>query len=126
MTIKNGVNQCVRFGIYHRLKRIIMPDGNNELINNKFNSLKLFFIGAFCGGISVYITQPTDVVKTQVMSLHGINDKNGTLYIINNIYINHGIFGFWKGALPRLVRVSAEVGLVMTFYDIIRSFVDQL
>ncbi|EAN90706.1 putative citrate transporter [Trypanosoma cruzi] len=108
--------------------------------------------GFFAGVLSVLITQPVDVIKTQVQSgtLHDTviynNRKNtsnrgrkvtwmmlnecgaphrmGYMSYFRSIYHQRGVAGFYAGVIARSVHVGTHVALTFTIFPVIRRMAD--
>ncbi|KAK7940223.1 hypothetical protein WMY93_003549 [Mugilogobius chulae] len=72
-----------------------------------------FSCGVLAGVLASLITQPADVVKTQVQ----INPQLRTLQAITCIYMEHGVQGFFRGAVPRLLRRTMMAAMAWTVYE---------
>ncbi|CAL9693495.1 unnamed protein product [Knipowitschia caucasica] len=72
-----------------------------------------FFCGVLAGVLASLITQPADVVKTRVQ----INPQVRTLQAIASIYVEHGVDGFFRGAVPRLLRRTMMAAMAWTVYE---------
>eukprot|EP01080_Neovahlkampfia_damariscottae_P003538 gene3538-6273_t len=78
--------------------------------------------GAFSGGFVSVLTQPFDVVKTNMIgsSENQISGKRtNTIQQIKLIYKQSGIKGFWKGTIPTIYRVVPGAGI---YYSMIHYF----
>lgn len=99
-SFRQGINQASNFYIYYKIKdNYDMPS---------------FIAGCLSGSIGPIINNPIDVIKTRLQS----NEKNiKSINIIKNIYRNFGIKGFYKGLIPRLLRIIPGQGITFTVFD---------
>merc|ERR1719188_2075550 len=66
-----------------------------------------FSCGVLAGFLASLVTQPADVIKTQLqLAQHGTNTNNKVLMVIRNIYQTRGISGFTSGLVPRSLLPS--------------------
>uniref|UniRef100_A0A3B4ASE2 Mitochondrial glycine transporter n=1 Tax=Periophthalmus magnuspinnatus TaxID=409849 RepID=A0A3B4ASE2_9GOBI len=72
-----------------------------------------FSCGVLAGVLASLITQPADVVKTHVQ----VNPQLRTLQAITYIYMEHGLQGFFRGAVPRLLRRTMMAAMAWTVYE---------
>lgn len=77
-----------------------------------------FAMGAIAGTITVYATQPFDVVKTRSQSVQGAPFNEA----VRTIYHDYGMKGFWKGSTMRLGRLILSGGIVFSIYEQVASF----
>lgn len=72
-----------------------------------------FSCGVLAGVLASLITQPADVVKTHVQ----VNPQLKTLEAIRYIYMEHGLQGFFRGAVPRSLRRTMMAAMAWTVYE---------
>ena len=109
--LKQGLNQAIRFYIFDSLKEI-QTNKTDKQSNKAFVPL----FGAVAGAASVLCNTPVDVVKTRMQGLEAHRFKN-TADCIVKIYKYEGLLAFYKGLVPRLVKVSLEVAIAFTMYS---------
>lgn len=95
-------------GTYNFLKETAKRHGVSSR-----NSFATFGMGATAGVVTVYATQPFDVVKTRSQSARG-----ATIYeAVKSIWTDYGVTGFWKGSSMRLGRLLLSGGIVFSVYE---------
>lgn len=72
-----------------------------------------FSCGIVAGVLASLITQPADVVKTHVQ----VNPQLRTAEAIRYIYMEHGLQGFFRGAVPRSLRRTMMAAMAWTVYE---------
>ncbi|XP_068605697.1 mitochondrial glycine transporter A-like [Brachionichthys hirsutus] len=72
-----------------------------------------FSCGILSGISASLITQPADVVKTRVQ----VNPQLRTPEAVRCIYLEHGLQGFFRGAVPRILRRTMMSALAWTVYE---------
>ncbi|KAI9306193.1 mitochondrial carrier domain-containing protein [Cunninghamella echinulata] len=103
--------------MYEELKHKYVNEGKQS----RFEQFQFsFFAGATSGTVAAVVTTPFDVVKTrrQVSS----NKEPHILRLMNNIMINEGFSGFFKGVVPRVVKVSVASGIMISSYEVGKHF----
>ncbi|CAF0803877.1 unnamed protein product [Rotaria sp. Silwood1] len=119
--LKQGTNQAIRFFVMETLKeqyRKYTGRGPNDLVP----VITTGIMGLIAGAASVFGNTPLDVVKTRMQSLEAAKYKN-TLDCAIQIMRNEGPLAFYKGTVPRLGRVCADVSITFMIYDrFIESF----
>ena len=105
-TAKQAANSAVRFTSYSTLKDLWqkrLPPGR------KPDSVATFTIGGLAGLITVYSTQPLDVVKTRMQSLDAPRQYRNSLDAAFKIVRSEGVLTLWSGAVPRLARLTVSL-----------------
>jgi solute carrier family 25 citrate transporter 1 len=113
--IKQGSNQAIRFYVmetskaeYRKYKGLSANASVPVLVTGAF--------GFMAGAASVFGNTPVDVVKTRMQGLESTKYKN-TLDCAVKIMQNEGPKAFYKGTVPRLSRVCADVAITFMIYD---------
>uniref|UniRef100_A0A3P8WGY1 Mitochondrial glycine transporter n=1 Tax=Cynoglossus semilaevis TaxID=244447 RepID=A0A3P8WGY1_CYNSE len=84
-----------------------------EVSSSSAAPLANFSCGIVAGVLASLITQPADVVKTQVQ----VNPQLRTAEAITYIYREHGLQGFFRGAVPRSLRRTMMASMAWTVYE---------
>jgi len=111
--LKQGSNQAIRFGVMTTLCNWYQGQDPNKTVSIPLKGL----FGAIAGAASVFGNTPLDVVKTRMQGLEAHKYKN-TLDCAKQIYTKEGLKAFYKGTVPRLSRVCADVAIVFMIYDV--------
>ncbi|KAH8689384.1 mitochondrial carrier domain-containing protein [Talaromyces proteolyticus] len=106
-TMKQMATSAVRMGSYNFLKE------TSQRYDVPKTAVTTFGMGALAGTITVYATQPFDVVKTRSQSVQGAPFKEA----VSGIYQDYGPRGFWKGSTMRLGRLILSGGIVFSVYE---------
>lgn len=80
-----------------------------------------FSCGILAGLMASMVTQPADVIKTK-MQLYP-NEFNGIYHATLFIYKKYGIFGYFKGVVPRMLRRTLMTAMAWTVYEQVTSFI---
>ena len=115
--LKQSGNQGIRFFVVGTLKSLYQKDNPNTPVPKIF----VGFFGMVGGFISVFVTNPIDVVKTRMQGLNYKKYKN-TIDCFIKICQNEGFYSFYRGVSPRLIRVCMEVSATFMFYEIFTDF----
>ena len=110
--IKQSSNQGIRFMSYGVYKNAI----TNYNGNNKITTYQSFIGGMIGGAISTVCNNPIDVVKTRMQGLNS-HQYNSTLNCIHIIVKKEGIYAFYKGIIPRLMRFVPGQGIIFASYE---------
>jgi len=117
--VKQGSNQAVRFFVFNQIKDYATAN------NYSFGPAQSALAGAIAGAASVAANNPIDVVKTRMQGLEASQYKN-SLDCFFSILRKEGPLYFYKGVTPRLARVTGDVAIVFTLYDIITKALDKV
>ncbi|ORX48744.1 mitochondrial carrier [Hesseltinella vesiculosa] len=79
-----------------------------------------FFAGATSGTVAAVVTTPMDVIKTrrQVSS----SREREIMHLIRSIAYKEGVSGFFRGVVPRVVKVSIASGIMISSYEVGKHF----
>jgi len=113
-TARQAANSATRFGSYTTLRQFAQ---GYVAPGEKLGTLSTFAIGSMAGLITVYVTQPLDTIKTRMQSLEASKNYKNSFICAAKIFRDEGLFTFWSGALPRLVRLTLSGGIVFTMYE---------
>lgn len=119
--LKQGSNQAIRFSVYYYFKRMWLGDDPAA----KMSVLQSMTAGAMAGAASVFGNTPIDVIKTRMQGLNA-SAYSGTWDCAKDIMKKEGVRGFYRGTVPRLGRVCADVAIVMTLYEKVIEVLDML
>ncbi|KAF9114900.1 hypothetical protein BGX27_009447 [Mortierella sp. AM989] len=120
---RQGANSAVRFGVYSSLSDYTkVKTRNYEQLPTTYS----FAIGALAGVITVYTTMPLDVIKTKMQGLRAKELYNGSIDCGWKVFRNEGVLAFWRGATPRLARLSMSGGIVFSLYESTISILHKL
>ncbi|XP_008315279.1 mitochondrial glycine transporter B-like isoform X2 [Cynoglossus semilaevis] len=96
--------------VYSQTKRLLPQDVTLSV----YAPLVNFSCGMVAGVMASMVTQPADVVKTyiQVSPSH-----QSTANAMRSIYREHGMCGFFRGAVPRSLRRTLMAAMAWTVYE---------
>ncbi|XP_022213421.2 putative tricarboxylate transport protein, mitochondrial [Drosophila obscura] len=110
--VKQGSNQAIRFFVLFSLKDLYTGRDKTKTVPKVLVGV----FGAIAGAASVFGNNPIDVVKTRMQSLDSAKYKN-SLDCAVKILRQEGPMAFYKGTVPRLGRVCADVAITFMIYD---------
>uniref|UniRef100_A0A3B1KBY9 Mitochondrial glycine transporter n=1 Tax=Astyanax mexicanus TaxID=7994 RepID=A0A3B1KBY9_ASTMX len=87
----------------------------NEISQSGYAPLANFSCGVVSGVLASLVTQPADVVKTQVQVNPHLFRR--TWDAVHYIYMEHGAVGFFRGAVPRSLRRTMMAAMAWTIYE---------
>lgn len=95
------------------------------------NSMIISFASGFVGGgLSTLLTQPQDVVKTRMQLARHVaadRDQYATVRMaIRRIWREEGIFGFFRGAAPRILKRCLGSAITWMIYEEVVGMMDKL
>ncbi|XP_051744729.1 mitochondrial glycine transporter A [Ctenopharyngodon idella] len=86
-----------------------------EISQSSYAPLANFSCGVLAGVLASIVTQPADVVKTHVQVSPDIFRR--TSDVVRYIYKDHGLVGFFRGAVPRSLRRTMMAAMAWTVYE---------
>ncbi|KAG0246412.1 hypothetical protein BGX31_002379 [Mortierella sp. GBA43] len=124
---RQGANSAVRFGVYSTLSDLLKARmGSGGSPGKQLPAIHSFAIGAVSGIVTVYTTMPLDVIKTKMQGLRARELYKGSLDCAWKVFKNEGVLAFWKGATPRLARLSMSGGIVFSLFESTMSLLHRL
>jgi len=94
---------------YEHLKSL-MPESTNQYNQSAAH----FFSGFVAGVLASIVTQPADVIKTNMQ----LDKQNpGISYTMRKIYNYQGVGGFTTGLAPRMLRRTLMAAFAWTIYE---------
>ena len=118
-TGRQCMNQSSRFFFYQNYKDFY----NKTYPNKEFGKMESFIGGTTAGLLSVFVSQPFDVIKTKGQSYQEGNKSLTQLAQI--VKSEYGIQGFWRGSVPRILRVAPGQGVMFLAYDTIMKYLEK-
>ncbi|XP_058509744.1 mitochondrial glycine transporter A-like [Solea solea] len=96
--------------MFYSQSKAFLPE---EIRMSPVAPLANFSCGILAGVLASLLTQPADVVKTQVQ----VNPQLRTAEAIRYIYMENGLQGFFRGAVPRSLRRTMMAAMAWTVYE---------
>ena len=112
---RQSLNQASRFLFYQHYKDYITAK------NGSFSSTHSFLGGVGAGCFSVAISTPMDVIKTQMQE----GNKESFSNLFKDVYKTHGLKGYWRGGVARLLRVAPGQGVMFLTYEGVSKLLDK-
>ncbi|KXH44940.1 mitochondrial carrier protein [Colletotrichum nymphaeae SA-01] len=111
---KQGTNSAVRFTTFAMLQERVAARWP-QLEGGVGSTLVL---GGVSGVFTVYASMPFDNIKTRMQSVQSAEARyTGMVDCAARILKRDGVFAFWRGTSPRLVRLTLSSGITFTVYD---------
>ncbi|CAI5674395.1 unnamed protein product [Oreochromis niloticus] len=98
--------------MFYSQTKASLPKGK-EISTSPVAPVANFSCGVLAGVLASLITQPADVVKTHVQ----VNPQLQTAEAIRYIYMEYGLQGFFRGAVPRSLRRTMMAAMAWTVYE---------
>ncbi|KAG8629809.1 hypothetical protein KVT40_001428 [Elsinoe batatas] len=112
VTLKQSSNAMVRFTTYG-----FFSDALERVLPLGSLGCKPVLAGASAGVVTVYATMPFDTIKTRLQSLSSVKGAQGTLGCCAQIIRHEGFLALWRGATPRLVRLTVSGAISFSVYE---------
>lgn len=110
---RQGANSAVRMSSYS----ILRGKASQYYLGNFLPLYVTFGIGSVAGIITVYATQPLDVIKTKMQSIGAAARYKGMIDCATKTITDNGVRALWKGSTPRLGRLIVSGGIVFSVYE---------
>lgn len=96
---------------YTKLKLYTQP----SMFGGGMEPLVDFCNGVMAGALSSIVTQPADVIKTNIQLQH--KGHQHLKQVLMYIYQERGVSGFWRGIVPRTLRRTLMTALAWTVFE---------
>ncbi|XP_037392455.1 mitochondrial glycine transporter B isoform X1 [Pygocentrus nattereri] len=96
---------------YSQAKRVLP----HEISSSGLAPVVNFGCGVLAGILASFVTQPADVVKTHMQVSPALYRR--TSDAIRFVYSEHGLGGFFRGAVPRSLRRTLMAAMAWTVYE---------
>merc|ERR1740123_2725652 len=116
---KQGTNQMVRFPVQHLTLQAMVGGDKEKMKSPIYNGIA----GAAAGAVSVIVTMPQDTVKTRMQGEEAKKLYKGTMDCAMQILKKDGFMFFYSGTLPRLIRVSLDVGITFAIFPLMGQLI---
>lgn len=109
-TLLRDVPFSAIYVMFYSQTKALLPE---EIGRSASAPLANFSCGVLAGILASLITQPADVVKTNVQ----VKLQLRTSEAVRHIYMEQGLQGFFRGAVPRALRRTMMAALAWTVYE---------
>ncbi|KAJ1530125.1 mitochondrial thiamine pyrophosphate transporter, partial [Nowakowskiella sp. JEL0078] len=101
---------------------------HGKLITKKEISSEVssFFCGALAGGVATSATYPLDLLRTRLAAQGQQKVYNGLNDAIKKIYVDEGIFGFYRGLGPTLLQIVPNMGILFGAHSFFKRLYSKL
>jgi hypothetical protein len=76
-----------------------------------------YMYGAISGFLTVFITQPFQVIRTSMMVTYLDHKPSGLFHIIKRLHREEGLPGFYRGIIPTLIKTPIATGLYFAMLE---------
>lgn len=119
--IKGGLTNCIRFGSFGLLSSWVQRVTGRVQLDASHSMV----CGGLAGLLSVVVSHPVDVVKSNMQSLGAAARYRSSLHCARVIWAADGLRGLFHGFGPRCSRVCCEIALLFTLYDQFGRILDE-
>lgn len=119
---RQAANSAVRFTTYSALKHWLTNPEDSEY--GRLSAVWGFGLGLLSSGAMVIATQPIDVVKTRLQSIHGIKEYRSSLQCAYKIFVEEGVRTFWAGTLPRFCKAGLSGAIIFATYESVSNVIN--
>lgn len=121
---RQAINQGANFTTYSFLKSRLQDYQNTEVLPTYQTAI----IGFTSGAIGPFCNNPLDTIKTRMQKETAITTEsnlNRAVRIGTNLVKESGISAFYKGIIPRVMRVASGQCVVFPVYEFTKGFLYQ-
>nr|AKN21596.1 slc25a-28 [Schmidtea mediterranea] len=111
---------AVQFVTYESMKNFYSQWYYRKDINTKLNTWEYLLLGCVSKLVAASTTYPYQVVRSRLQDQHRV--YGGIIDVIFQLWKYEGIYGFYKGLLPSLIRVTPASGIVFVVYETMSTY----
>lgn len=123
--LKAAVNNCIRFGVMSELCAMRRKQ-KGVSTSTALDPLETLTFGGMAGALSAIATHPIDTVKSNMQGnvQHKAQFGPSSMSCFRWIIKTGGVRGLFHGLAPRIVRVTLEVSLSFSLFDLLSRSLD--
>ncbi|VDM31401.1 unnamed protein product [Hydatigera taeniaeformis] len=73
--------------------------------------------GGMAGGITTFVCQPIDVLRTRLAGQGYIKVYRGFSHGVQQMFVNEGLASFWRGLAPSLILIVPQNAIAFATYE---------
>jgi solute carrier family 25 carnitine/acylcarnitine transporter 20/29 len=117
-----------QFGGYYYSRKLLAKLRNKK--QDELSNLDIMLCGSIGGYTCWQFSYPQDVIKTHLQIMRENNYKQfmfdgGFFDCARHIYLNEGMYGFWKGYLPCTIRALVANAVLFMVYENAKTFLQK-
>ncbi|KAJ9107184.1 hypothetical protein QFC19_002844 [Naganishia cerealis] len=126
--LRQATNQGVNFTAYQEFKRLAKTY-QPEYANVELPSWQTMILGLVSGAMGPFSNAPIDTIKTRIQKASkepGETALSRFTKVTVSMFKEEGPAAFYKGILPRVMRVAPGQAIVFTVYERVKTILDSL
>eukprot|EP00842_Homolaphlyctis_polyrhiza_P002149 jgi/Hompol1/2935/HPOL_003060-RA len=127
--LRQGTNQAANFTVYEFLKTRLQTMASKDSTSDKktLPAWQTFLIGMISGACGPLFNAPIDTIKTRIQK--AASTERGWTRFVNvtkGIIENEGYAAFYKGLVPRVLRVAPGQAVTFLVYERVYAWLSDL
>lgn len=126
--LRQATNQGVNFTAYQEFKRLAKTY-QPQYANVELPSWQTMILGLVSGAMGPFSNAPIDTIKTRIQKASkepGETALSRLTKVTVSMFKEEGPAAFYKGILPRVMRVAPGQAIVFTVYERVKTILDSL
>lgn len=115
---------AIQFMLYERLRNTYNQGYRNRPVNAKLTAGEYLTFASLSKLIAVSLTYPYQVVRSRLQDQH--RNYSGALHVCRELWRKEGLFGFYKGLVPNLVKCVPACGITFLVYECTLDFLQKV
>lgn len=107
---------ALQFMAYEELKKL-RSTYTGRPVDSKLNSFEYIVMAALSKVFAVVTTYPYQVLRSRLQDAQFVEEYNGMIDVFRKILRKEGSFGFYKGMVPSLLRVTPACCITFLVYE---------
>uniref|UniRef100_A0A0X3PTF1 Mitochondrial folate transporter/carrier n=1 Tax=Schistocephalus solidus TaxID=70667 RepID=A0A0X3PTF1_SCHSO len=108
-------NGAIQFLLYEEMRNFYNGTYFQRRIDTHLSSVEYLTIAILSKAVAVATTCPYQVVRSRLQDQH--RRYAGLMDVINTVWRYEGLFGFYKGLVPSIIRTAPACGITFLVYE---------
>lgn len=109
------VNPAITYGLFERLKRILVSDKKHRL-----TSSETFCLGALTKALATIVTYPYIMAKARLQSNSTLKHTSA-MECLRNAFVHDGFYGLYQGMSSQILKATLCQAILFTSKDVIEK-----
>lgn len=126
--LRQATNQGVNFTAYQEFKRLAIKY-QPQYADAELPSWQTMILGLVSGAMGPFSNAPIDTIKTRIQKASRTPNETALsrfMAVTTDMFREEGPKAFYKGILPRVLRVAPGQAIVFTVYEKVKGVMDSM
>ncbi|VDP87330.1 unnamed protein product [Echinostoma caproni] len=106
---------AIQFMLYEEMRNAYNQHYRERSVNAKLTALEYLTFASLSKLMAAVLTYPYQVLRSRLQDQH--RNYRGFTHVIEELWRGEGFFGFYKGLIPNLLRVTPACAITFVIYE---------